>query len=205
MLATIGAAGIVVASTAAADGGETTVTPIGGQAELANGEVVQAWTVLELQPSLDMIPYPVQGTLWEAIVTNQAVRGSVTPIISDFNARSVGGENYRALFQVPTAMGISPATLAEGQEADGKVYFDVTGDDPSSVVYNAFGQDLIVWEQPPAETIIEDIEVVTDGDETVITDDELILDGDQQVLEETEIVAEGDNAVEETELEVTGP
>jgi hypothetical protein len=206
MVATIGVAGIAIApAPAAAEGGDLTVTSIGGQAELVNGGVIQAWTVLELQPSQDAIPYPVQGTLWEALVTDEAVRGSVTPIVSDFNARAAGGQNYRALFQVPTALGISPATLAEGQEAGGKIYFDVTGEAPDSVVYNAFGEDLIVWEQPPAETIIEEIEVYSDGDETVIIEDELIVDGDQVALEETDIVIEGDQeAVAEAELDSMG-
>jgi hypothetical protein len=205
LLAAAGAVAIVGAPAAAADDAETTVTSIGGQAELVNGDVVQAWTVLELQPSLDFIPYQPQGTLWEAIVTDEAIRGSVTPIVADFNARAESGENYRALFQVPTAQGISPATLSQGQEVGGKIYFDVTGTDPSSVVYNSMGQDLIVWQQPTEQTTLEELEVDVDGDTVVITDEELIVDGDQAVLEETEIVIEGDNVVgEQSELEIAG-
>lgn len=205
LLAAAGAVAVFGAPVAAAEDTATIVTPIGGQAELVNGEVVQAWTVLELQPSLDFIPYRVQGTLWEAIVTDEAIQGSVTPIVSDFNARTDGGENYRALFQVPTALGVIPATLAQGQDVGGKIYFDVTGADPSSVVYNSLGQDLIEWQQPAAETIIEEIEVAVDGDQVTITDEELIVGADEAALEETEIVIEGDqSAAEQTELAIVG-
>jgi hypothetical protein len=206
LLSTVGAISILAAPIAVAEDGGTILTPIGGAAELVNGDVIQAWTVLELQPSLDLIPYPVQGTLWEAIVTNQAVQGTVTPIIPDFNARADTGENYRALFEVATPLGVNPATLAQGQETGGKIYFDVVGPDPSSVVYNAMGRDLAVWQLPADETIIEDFEVVIDGDQAVITDDEVIIDGDQVATEDTEIVVQGDQQFEEqTELDIVGP
>ena len=205
LLTAAGAVAIFGAPAAAADDAEITVTPIGTEAELVDGAVVQAWTVLELQPSFDFIPYQAQGTLWEAVVTDEAVQGSVTPIVSDFNARADGGDNYRALFQVPTTLGISPATIAQGQEASGKIYFDVTGADPSSVVYNSLGQDLIVWEQPAFGTTVEELEVIVDGDQTTIIDEEVIVGGDEAALEETEIIIEGDQVVEEeTELEIVG-
>lgn len=205
LFAAAGAVSIFGAPVAAAEDAGTIVTPIGEQAELVDGAVVQAWTVLELQPSLDFIPYQVQGTLWEAIVTDEAVQGSVTPIVSDFNARAGGGENYRALFQVPTALGVSPATLAEGQEVGGKIYFDVTGADPSSVVYNAFGQDRIVWQQSDAGTTIDIMEVDVDGNQVTITDEELILGDAGAALEETEILIDGDQVTsEQTELQIVG-
>jgi hypothetical protein len=37
------------------------------------------------------------------------------------------------------------------KKTTGKVYFDVTDDTPDSVVYNAGGQDLLVWVQPPPQ------------------------------------------------------
>jgi Domain of unknown function (DUF1942) len=63
-----------------------------------------------------VIPYPVRGRLWEASVTDDAIRGSVTPIISDMNARTPGGETYRVIFNTPLAKGLNPSTLAEGQK-----------------------------------------------------------------------------------------
>ena len=205
LLAAVGAATIFGAPVAAAEDAGIIVSPIGGQAELVNGAVVQSWTVLELQPSPDFIPYQVQGTLWEAIVTDEAVQGSATPIVSDFNARAADGVNYRALFEVPTALGVNPATLAQGQEVGGKIYFDVTGADPSSVVYNSLGQDRIMWQQPAAATTIEEIEVAVDGDQVTITDEEVIIGGDEAALEDTQIVIDGDQkAAEQAELEIVG-
>ncbi|TFV54352.1 DUF1942 domain-containing protein, partial [Mycobacterium sp. PS03-16] len=125
------------------------VHDLGQQADVVNGNVVQGWTVTGLKQSTDAIPYQVRGTLWEATATDEAIQGSVTPIVSNFNARAANGETYRVLFQVPTPQGVNPATLAQGQETTGKLYFDVTGAQPDSVVYNTGGQDVALWVQPP--------------------------------------------------------
>jgi hypothetical protein len=151
VLAAAAAAGLVIAPMASADSAAETVTTqsLGSQAKLVDGNVIQGWTVSNLRTSSDVIPYPVAGTLWEATATDEAIQGGATPIVSNFNARARSGETYRALFQVPTAEGVNPATLSQGEKTTGKVYFDVTGDAPDSVVYNAGGQDLLLWVQPP--------------------------------------------------------
>lgn len=131
------------------DESAVTTTTIGQQAKLANGDVVQAWTVTGLKPSTDEIPYAPQGTLWEATATNEALQGSVQPIVSNLNARAADGQTYRVLFGVATPQGVNPSALAEGQKTSGKVYFDVTGAAPDSVVYNSGGQDLLVWKPAP--------------------------------------------------------
>jgi len=130
---------------------ETTVTEttIGQSAELVDGNLVQSWIITDLGPSSDVIPYVPQGTLWEATATNEAVQGSIQPIVSNLNARSADGENYRVLFGVATSQGVNPAALAQGEKTSGKLYFDVTGADPDSVVYNAGGQDLVIWAPAP--------------------------------------------------------
>lgn len=125
---------------------------LGSQAELVNGPVIQGWTVSNLTTSSDQIPYPVKGTLWEATATDEALQGTVIPIISNLNARAKSGQTYRVLFHVATPQGVNPATLAQGQKTTGKVYFDVTGDSPDSVVYTAGGQDLLTWVNPPPST-----------------------------------------------------
>ncbi|KAA0097435.1 DUF1942 domain-containing protein [Mycolicibacterium sp. P1-18] len=147
--AAVGAIGFVGTPVAAAD--DLTTTTIGNEARLTNGNVVQGWTVTDLKPSTDAIPYPVAGTLWEATATDKAIEGNVTPIVSNLNARAKSGETYRVLFGVATPQGVNPATLPQGEQTTGKVYFDVTGDTPDSVVYNAGGQDLLVWVQPPPQ------------------------------------------------------
>ncbi|WP_412458844.1 MPT63 family protein, partial [Mycolicibacterium fortuitum] len=147
--AAIAAAAIVASApmALAEDGGVTTAS-LGSQAKLDNG--AQGWTVSDLKPSTDNIDYPTKGTLWEVTATNEALQGSVTPIVSNFNIRAADGQNYRALFQVPSSQGVNPATLAQGQKTSGKIYFDVTGGQPTEVVYNAGGRDLLVWDKGAA-------------------------------------------------------
>nr|WP_090518584.1 MPT63 family protein [Mycolicibacterium neworleansense] len=147
--AAVAAAAIVAgAPMALAEDGGVTTSALGSQAKLDNG--AQGWTVTDLKPSTDTIDYQTRGTLWEVTATNEALQGSVTPIVSNFNIRAADGQNYRALFQVPSKQGVNPATLAQGQKTSGKIYFDVTGDQPTEVVYNAGGRDLLVWDKPAA-------------------------------------------------------
>ncbi len=151
--AAIAAAGAITALTAPAaiaeEQNSVNTTQLGSQAELADGDVVQGWTVTGLRVSTDTIPYPVRGTLWEATATDEALQGNATPIVSNFNARARDGQTYRALFGVATPQGVNPATLAQGQQTSGKIYFDVTGSAPDSVVYATNASDLIVWLTPP--------------------------------------------------------
>ena len=140
-------------ATPASPAGPTVQTQaLGSQGKLVEGAVIQGWTITNLMPSSDVIPYPVTGTLWEATATDQAIQGSATPIVSNLNARAADGQTYRSLFEVATAQGVNPSTLAQGQETSGKVYFDVTGASPDSVVYHAGGQDLLVWTQSASST-----------------------------------------------------
>lgn len=140
---TIGFAGAPAAAA------EVTTTTLGGAAALVDGGVTQAWSVTGLRPSTDVIPYPVQGQLWEATATDTAIVGDAQPVVSNFNARAKNGETYRALFEVATPQGVNPAVLAQGQQTSGKLYFDVVGANPDSVVYNSLGNDLLLWVQPP--------------------------------------------------------
>lgn len=134
--------------TAVAAANTTNLHTLGSPTQIGEG----TWTVTNLKPSSDTIPYHLNGTLWEATATDEATQSSTTPIVSNFNARARNGQTYRELFQVATAQGVSPAGLAQGQQASGKLYFDVTGDTPDSVTYNAGGSDLAVWVQPPPST-----------------------------------------------------
>jgi hypothetical protein len=150
--AAMAAAGIIGAAPIAfADDSAVTTEALGSQAKLDNGNV--GWTVTDLKPSTDTIPYQVHGTLWEVTATNEALEGSVTPIVSNFNARAADGKNYRALFQVATPQGVNPATISQGEKTSGKVYFDVTEADPTTVVYNSGGRDIAVWNKPAAAPV----------------------------------------------------
>ncbi len=110
------------------------------------GQVVLGWTVTDLKSSADTVPgYPVAGQLWEATATVKAISGTVTPAISQFNARTANGVNYRVLWQAAAPNGISGATIPEGQQSTGKIYFDVTGPSPTMVAMNNGMEDLLVW------------------------------------------------------------
>jgi len=127
---------------------DTKLTKFGTWARLrdANGAVITAWIVYDLEPSDDTLPgYPLAGTLWEASAAVMPIRGTVTPIIPNLNARTDSGQNYQVLWQAYAPHGISGETLTQGGKSKGEIYFDVTGAPPTSVIYNNGVEDLIVW------------------------------------------------------------
>jgi Domain of unknown function (DUF1942) len=147
-VAVVGMATIAVTSAPIA----TSAYPVNGQlgSELTMtdsvGQVELTWTVSDLKSSADTVPgYPVAGQLWEATATVKSVRGPVTPAISQFNARTTSGVNYRVLWQVSDPNTISGATIPPGAQATGKIYFDVTGPSPTIVAMNNGMEDLLVW------------------------------------------------------------
>lgn len=135
--------------TPAADA-DSTQTDLGSPAQLGSGSDAQRWTVANLRPSSDPIPYQPTGTVWEATATGQFVGGGI-PVVPGFSARA-GADYYPVVWGVASPEGINPGSLPPGGSTTGKLYFDVTGAVPSSVVYTADGQDLAVWllALPPA-------------------------------------------------------
>ncbi|MFG1930019.1 DUF1942 domain-containing protein [Mycobacterium sp. NPDC048908] len=130
-------AGVVAAAAITFSFGAVTAAPAGaanniktyGQPEAledAWGNPMITYIVHGLNPSSDAVPH--SGRLYEANVTNE---GGV-PIAALFNARAENGQNYRII----------------GGGIPGKIYFDVVGDTPNSVVYNDGVQDLMVWVSP---------------------------------------------------------
>ena len=130
-------AGVVAATAIAFSFGAVTAAPAGaannikefGQPEPLNdvyGNPMITYTVEGLRPSSDAVFH--NGRLYEAMVTND---GGV-PVAALFNARAESGQNYRIV----------------GGGIPGKIYFDVVGDTPNSVVYNDGVQDLLVWVSP---------------------------------------------------------
>lgn len=112
------------------------------------GMMVTAYTVTNLGPSSDVIPYRVMGRLYEATVKVEADRGTITPVLPPFMARSFDGRNYPELAGVPTDNGVNPASLMQGDSTTGKLYFDVVGTPPDSVAYNDGMMDLMLWVGP---------------------------------------------------------
>ncbi len=139
------AVGMIGAPLALADEQQTT---LGSAADVVNGDNVQQWTVGELEPSSDVIPFQPVGTLWEAEATARAAQGGI-PVIPGFSARA-GDASYPVLWQVPTAEGVNPSALPPGGATpEGKLYFDVTGAAPTGVAFSNGGRDLAVWTAPP--------------------------------------------------------
>jgi hypothetical protein len=143
-IATIGIAGAAVASASA----YPVTGKLGSPLTMVDsvGQVTLNWTVSNLQPSSDVMPdYPVVGKLWEATATVNAVSGSVTPAISQFNAVAPNQAIYRVLWQTASPTNISGATIPQGAQATGKIHFDVTGAPPTTVTMNNGMEDLLIW------------------------------------------------------------
>ena len=135
LAAPVGAAAIMISVAAGTVGPASAASNIKpfGQGETlldpATGAPMITYTVDGLNPSSDAVPH--SGQLYEANVT--AVGG--VPMMPMFNARAESGANYRVI----------------GGTAPGKLYFDVVGDVPNSVVYNDGVQDLLTWIPGPPE------------------------------------------------------
>lgn len=116
--------------------------------DIENGldiEIEQDWTISDLRPSADVIPFPLAGSLWEATGTVFLADGGV-PVIPGFFAGS-GDAVYPVLWDAATPLGINPGALGAGGSATGKLYFDVTGPAPTSVAFRD-ADDLVVWQTP---------------------------------------------------------
>jgi hypothetical protein len=128
VLITIGMAAATPASAA------SNIKPFGQPETLldpATGFPTITYTVEGLNPSSDAVAH--NGQLYEAVVNVEA-RGAA-PMVPMFNARAESGANYRVI----------------GGGVPGKLYFDVVGDVPNSVVYNDGVQDLLTWIPGPPE------------------------------------------------------
>jgi hypothetical protein len=131
----IGMAGATAVPASAANN----IKPFGQQETLndyGTGAPMIGYTVTGLNPSSDAVPH--NGQLYEATVTVEGLGGWATPLVPMFNARAESGDNYRVIG------GGAPAA-PPGGSTTGKLYFDVVGDVPNSVVYNDGTQDLLVW------------------------------------------------------------
>jgi opacity protein-like surface antigen len=148
MKSVIGAAGIAAVGvfTAAAAAASPDVQGLGTNETLVDGPLITDYTVSNLQPANVAIPgYTPKGQLWQADVNARANSGIVTPVVSDFNARTSDKPTYRVISTSPTPEALSPAPINQGGQATGKIYFDVTGAQPTNVVYNDGVQDVLVW------------------------------------------------------------
>ena len=135
----------VAAGTAIPASAANNIKPFGQQETLndcCTGAPMIGYTVTDLSPSEDAVPH--NGQLYAATTTVEGLGGWANPLTPLFNARAENGQNYRVIG------GGLPAAPPGGQST-GKLYFDVVGDTPNSVVYNDGVQDLLVWVPGPPE------------------------------------------------------
>ena len=117
------------------------IKPFGQQERLndwGTGAPMIGYTVRDLSTSSDPVPH--NGQLYEATVTVDAFGSWATPIVPMFNARAEHGANYRVIADAGVGGAVPP-----GGSSTGKLYFDVVGDVPNSVVYNDGVRDLLAW------------------------------------------------------------
>ena len=131
----------VGATTVAPASATDNVKPFGNQARLNDwptGAPMIGYTVRNLAPSADPVPH--NGQLYEATVTVDAFGSWATPMIPMFNARAESSAMYGVLADAGVGGAVPP-----GGSTTGKLYFDVVGDAPNSVVYNDGVRDLLAW------------------------------------------------------------
>ena len=117
--------------------------------DIENGgdhEIDQHWTIGDLMPSTDAIPYRLAGSLWEATATAELDHGGI-PVITGFFARS-DSDSYPVLWNVAGPLAVNPAALPPAGSVTGKLYFDVTGAAPTSVAFRDVEGELIEWTTP---------------------------------------------------------
>ena len=108
-----------------------------------------SYTVSKIMPSADPVAYPVAGQLYEATVMARATGGTVVPLAGSFTALADDGATYPARAQVSS---LSAAPLTDATTT-GKIYFDVIGPAPTSVISVNPPAAPLLWHQPiPGES-----------------------------------------------------
>jgi hypothetical protein len=134
----IAAAGVLTATMANAD---PNPMPFGRTAAVggAAGAEVADYTVRDLQPSGN------NDGVWFSDVTVTAGKGTVTPLIGDFNARATDGTTY-SVIEGTNPGGLTNQPIAPGTSTSGKIYYQVSGTNPDSVVYSVGGDNAqAIW------------------------------------------------------------
>jgi len=128
---------------AAPAGAVDNIKPFGDQIRVIDtvGNPVIGYTVTDFGPSTADVPHA--GQLYAATLTVQAYGTPANPAVIMFNARAESGEGYRAILEGPDV--ITAASVPAQSTSSGKLYFDVTGDTPNSVVLNDGMRDIFAW------------------------------------------------------------
>ena len=123
---TFGLAGVTAAPAWAVD----SVKVFGQQETLngPNGSPYIGYAVGKLAPSSDPVPH--NGTLYAAKLVVDGFGANYPVFVERFGARSESGDLYPSIW---------------GASNPGKLYFDVVGPIPNSVVFTDGGRDLLAW------------------------------------------------------------
>jgi hypothetical protein len=145
-LVTFGVAGVNAAPAWATD----SVRVFGEQETLngPNGLPYIGYAVGTLKPSSDPVPH--NGTLYAAKLTIDGLGGNYPPFIERFGARAESGAFYPSIW---------------GASNGGKLYFDVVGDIPNSVVFNDGTRDILAWVPGAPGSTAAPVVVPPDSDE----------------------------------------
>ena len=124
------------------------IKPFGDPARIIdnNGNTTIAYLVRDLNPSSDDVAH--NGQLYEATLVVQAYGAPADPRVTNFGARALSGEFYPMIPAAPG--GIDGAQLAPDTSVTGKLYFDVVGPVPNSVVWNDGNRDILGWVAGPS-------------------------------------------------------
>ncbi|WP_445169629.1 DUF1942 domain-containing protein [Mycolicibacterium sp. Dal123E01] len=123
---TLGLAGVTAAPAWATDS-----VKVFGQQETLNGPnglPFIGYAVGKLVPSSDPVPH--NGTLYAAKLMVDGFGGNYPAFIERFGARAESGDLYPSIW---------------GASNLGKLYFDVVGPIPNSVVFTDGGRDILAW------------------------------------------------------------
>jgi len=165
------------------------------------GVPVIGYTVTNFGPS--SAPVPHNGRLYEATLNVVAFGDWVNPKIEGFIARAESGDGDPVLRNAPG--GINPGQIPPGGSTTGKLFFDVIGDTPNSVVWNDGTRDILGW--VPGVIPLEGKPVIGMGSGTseVITGPSggMPAEADPAIVATPEIIAPA--PFELTEAEVASP
>lgn len=119
------------------------IKPFGDPVRIVDkgGNAMIAYLAKDLNPSSDDVAH--NGQLYEATLIVQAYGVPADPRVTNFGARAESGEFYPMIAGAPG--GIDGAQLAPDTSVTGKLYFDVVGPVPNSVVWNDGMRDIIAW------------------------------------------------------------
>jgi hypothetical protein len=133
----------IAAATAAPASATDNIKPFGDQARVKDytGAWLIGYTVTDFGPSSDAVGH--NGQLFAATLTVQTYGSEMNPQIARFGARAENGDFYPVLANAPGGFGGGP--IGPDGRVTGRLYFDVVGAQPNSVVYNDGIRDIIAW------------------------------------------------------------